>query len=76
MVFNETKIEWKRNSPTLVPFVLVAYAHTEQQLASWRYWLGNDGARPVLRQTVSRVVRSMAQPQATLEWSTTRSSLQ
>ena len=50
-----------------------------RQLASWQYWLGNDGARPVLRQTVSRAVSSMEQPPATntslLEQSTPQGSL-
>ena len=50
-----------------------------RQLASWWYWLGNDGARLVLRKTVSRAVSSMEQPPATntslLKQSTPRGSL-
>ena len=65
MAFNETIIERKRNGPTLAPFVLVARARAERQLASCRYWLGNDGARSVLRQTVSQAVHSTEQPPAT-----------
>ena len=74
------RIERKWNSPTLAPFVLVVHARAERQLSSWQYWLGNDGARPVLRQTVSRVVSSTEQPPATntglLKQSAPRGSLQ
>ena len=64
-MFNETRIKLKRNSPTLAPFVIVAHARAERNKHSWRYWFGNDGAIPVLRQTVSRVVSSTEQPPAT-----------
>ena len=81
MAFNETEME--RPYTCAVPFVLVARACAERNKYSWWYWLGkslNDGAIPVLRRTVSRVVSTTEQPPVTgtglLEQSAPRGSLQ